>query len=48
MDLIEVVDTPDKATLGVAPGAEVLHMEVADREYRRRRGLVRLDAGPDL
>ncbi len=30
--LIEIVDAPDKASFDVAPGAEILDMQVADRE----------------
>src|SRR5947207_2295381 len=34
--LIEVVDAPDQSALRIRPGAEVLDMNVADRQYLRR------------
>jgi len=36
MRLVEVVDAPGEPALAVAPGAEVLDVEIADREDARR------------
>ena len=33
---VEIVDAPDQAAVGVAPGSEVFRMQVADREHLRR------------
>jgi hypothetical protein len=35
--IVEVVGTPDQASLSVAPGPEVLQMRIADRKNLRRR-----------
>ncbi len=35
MRVVEVVDTPRQATFGVAPGAEAVHMQIADGEDAR-------------
>ncbi len=46
--LVEIVDAPDQAALGIPPGAEVLDMEVTDREDHRRPGCLGADIGPHL
>src|SRR5689334_2703099 len=33
--LVKIVDAPDQPRLGVAPGAEILQMQIADRQYWR-------------
>ena len=33
--LVEIVDAPDQAAVGVAPGAEIFQMQVADRKHLR-------------
>ena len=41
MRFVEIVDAPDHAAFGVAPGAEILDMQIADREELRRIGELR-------
>jgi hypothetical protein len=38
MRFVEIVDAPHQAAFGIAPGAEILDMQIADGEKRRRRG----------
>ena len=40
-DFIEIVDAPDQPAFGVAPRAEILDMQIADREHARGLGKVR-------
>ena len=41
--LIEVVDAPDQTAIGVAPGAEILQMDIADGENGGRVRQIRTD-----
>src|ERR1039457_6884962 len=45
---VEIVDAPDQAAFDIAPGSEVLDMQVAHGQNNRRLGLLRTDFGPDL
>ena len=38
MSFVEVVDAPDQASFDVAPGAEILHVQVAHRQHLGRLG----------
>jgi len=44
--LVEVVDPPDEPPVAVAPGAEVLEVQIADGDDRRRAGHVAELLGP--
>jgi len=46
--LIEIIDTPDEAALRVAPGTEVLDVQIADREHLRRIRELGAFSGPKL
>src|SRR5579872_4920858 len=46
--LVKVVDTPHQATLKVAPGSEILDVEVAHCEHRGGRSQVGTDLRPEL
>lgn len=39
-DFIEIVDAPDQPAFGIAPGAEIFDMQIADRENARGLGKV--------
>ena len=45
---VEVVDAPDQPAFGVAPGAEVLHVQIADAEHDRGGGQLGADLRPAL
>ena len=45
---VEIVDAPDQAAFDVAPGAEILDVEVAHGEHLRRAGDIRADFRPQL
>ena len=45
---IEVVDTPDKAAFDVAPGAEVFHMEITNRQDVRSFRQLGTNLRPEL
>ncbi|HEU0016896.1 MAG TPA: hypothetical protein VFQ31_00830 [Methyloceanibacter sp.] len=40
-DFIEIVDTPDQPAFGVPPRAEILDMQIADREHAGGLGKIR-------
>src|SRR5262249_30878389 len=44
----KVIDTPDQTTFAVTPGAEVLHVEIADGEDLRSLGQFGADQRPEL
>src|SRR5882724_529497 len=46
--LVQVIDAPDEAAFEVAPGAEVLDVEIADGEHGRRSGEVMAEMRPEL
>jgi len=48
ISLVEIVDTPDQSAFGVAPGAKVFHMQVANRQDLWRLGKIGADLGPNL
>src|ERR1700741_1322962 len=48
MSLVEVVDAPDEAAFGIAPGAEGFHVEVANGQHLRRSGQFRANLWPQL
>ena len=48
MGFVEIVDAPDEAALDVAPGAEILDMQVADGQHVRGLGKIGTDLRPDL
>lgn len=45
---IEVVDAPDQAALGIAPGAEVFHVQITDGENVESARQLRAEFGPEL
>ena len=45
---VEIIDAPDEAAFDVTPGAEVLDVEIADREDVRSFREVGTDLGPEL
>jgi hypothetical protein len=45
---VEVVDTPDEASVDVAPGAEIFNVQIANREQMWSFGQIGADLGPDL
>ena len=45
-DLVEIIDAPNEAALGVAPRPEILHMQIAHGQYRGGLDEVRADLGP--
>ncbi len=45
---VEIVDAPYQTALDVAPGAEVLHVQISDREHPRSARFIRADLGPEL
>src|SRR5579871_217499 len=48
MGFVEIVNAPDQATLDVAPGAEVLHVQIADCQHLRGPGKFWTDLRPHL
>jgi hypothetical protein len=47
-DFVEIVDAPDEAAFGVAPGAEIFDVKIADGEDVRSLGEVWADERPEL
>src|SRR6476660_9044989 len=45
---VEIVDAPDEAAFNVPPGAEVFHMQIADRQHSGSLGKVRTNLWPEL
>ncbi len=45
---VKVVDAPDKAAFDVPPGAEVFHVQIADRERARSLGEIGANLRPEL
>ena len=45
---VEIVHSPDQAAVGVAPGAEILHVQVAHRQRFGPRSEIAADLRPDL
>lgn len=48
MSFVKIVDTPDQAAFGVAPGAKIFNVEIADGEYVRCLREIGTDLRPDL
>src|SRR5258708_35401038 len=48
VNFIEVVDAPDEPALGIAPGPEVFHVQIAYCEELWRGGEFGANLGPDL
>ena len=46
--LVEIVDSPHQPPIGISPGAEVLHVQVADRQETRHVIQFRAHLGPYL
>src|SRR4029078_6512891 len=46
--LVDVVDAPDESSFDVAPGAEVLDVQIADGQHRRGISHLGADGGPLL
>jgi len=45
---VEIIDSPDKAAFDVAPGTEIFHVKIADREDLWGFGEIATDLWPDL
>ena len=48
MSFVEVVDAPDQTSFDVAPGAEILYVQVAHRQHVRPLGKIGTHLRPDL
>ena len=48
VDFVEIVDAPDQAALDVAPGAEVLDVQISHRQHPRGAIFGGADLGPAL